>query len=323
MNLLFSFLNIRDGIYADDLVICGLTKLRLAQLLNKYPQGISFDKIRQKTKVKERPLKVLMSLLECMNFFRFKNNLYFLGKEFKKNILDTGLIHYLDELNQRKCVKDFEQVLKTDKPIPYPKRGDTWENSLNNRDFVKEFNNTMKVRGEFLAKHLFKKLNLSNNKIFLDIGGSSGAYSKQATSIFQNLKAIVLDKDVVLKETTKGDRMTFYHADMFSDNFPEADIHFYSNVLHDWGIDTNLELLKKSFLALPKKGKIVIHDAFYSQKLKEDLPVIRYSALLMLLTQGRCYSVEEMKSLLEQAGFKKISFKKTAAGRGVIVGIKP
>ncbi|MFH1376447.1 MAG: methyltransferase [Candidatus Woesearchaeota archaeon] len=324
INLFSSFLNIRDSIYANDLIIYGLTKSGIIDLMKKDPPGITFQEIVRKLKLKPRPLKVLIDLLVAMKFFELKKDKYFLDEDFEKGVVNSGLIYYLTELNQREFVLGFEKVFKTDEPIPYPKRNQKWEKSLDNTKFVKEFNNTMKVRGALLAKELFKNINLNKNKtlLLLDIGGSSGIYSKEATLKFNKLNAIVLDKNTVLKKTIKGKRLRFECLDMFTEGYPNADLHLYSNVLHDWNEKENLFLLKKSYKSLPKKGKIIVHDAFYGAKAKEDISILSYSALLMLLTHGRCYSIGEMKELLEKAGFKGIIYKKTIAGRGVIIGEK-
>ena len=322
INLFSSFLNIRDGIYADDLIIYGLTKSGIIELINKNSFGITFQEIVQKSKLKSRPLKVLIDLFVVMKFIKLKKDKYFLVEDFEKEIVNSGLINYLTELKQREFVFGFEKVFKTDEPIPYPKRNSKWEKSLNNINFVKEFNNTMKVRGALLAKELFNKVNLNQNKTLLDIGGSSGIYSKEATSKFKKLNAVVLDKNTVLKETIKGKRLKFECLDMFKDSYPKSDVHLYSNVLHDWDEKENLKLLKKSYSSLEEDGVLLIHDALYETKTKVDLPILRYSSLLMLFTHGRCYSVSEMRDLVKQAGFRKINYKKTVAGRGVIIGVK-
>ena len=45
-------------------------------------------------------------------------------------------------------------------------------------------------------------------------------------------------------------------------------------------------------------------------------------ALLMFLTEGKCYSTAEMKDVLEEAGFKHIQYRPTILNRSIITGIK-
>jgi len=52
------------------------------------------------------------------------------------------------------------------------------------------------------------------------------------------------------------------------------------------------------------------------------LPVAAYSALLMTITEGRCYSEKEMADYLQQAGFGGVNYFPTAADRSVITARK-
>ena len=48
------------------------------------------------------------------------------------------------------------------------------------------------------------------------------------------------------------------------------------------------------------------------------MPVAAYSAMLMTLTEGKCYSLKEMEQMLSQAGFADVQYSPTAADRSVI-----
>jgi hypothetical protein len=42
----------------------------------------------------------------------------------------------------------------------------------------------------------------------------------------------------------------------------------------------------------------------------------------MVLSEGKCYSVTEMKDLLEEAGFKDVQYKPTILNRSIITAGK-
>ena len=69
--------------------------------------------------------------------------------------------------------------------------------------------------------------------------------------------------------------------------------------------------LAASSAALPPGGLLVIHDAHLNADKTGPLPVAAYSALLMSVTEGKCYATSEMETLL------------TAADRSVLTAIKP
>jgi hypothetical protein len=106
---------------------------------------------------------------------------------------------------------------------------------------------------------------------------------------------------------------------MLSEPLPSnADIHLYSNVLHDWDEPVVRQLLSKSFAALPAGGLVLIHDAYLNAAKNGPLHVAEYSVLLMHSSEGRCYSVAEMESYLVEAGFKDVTYVAGAAARGTV-----
>jgi acetylserotonin N-methyltransferase len=110
---------------------------------------------------------------------------------------------------------------------------------------------------------------------------------------------------------------------MFADVWPTGfDVHLISNVLHDWDEPTVRTLLAKSHAALPAGGLLIIHDAHINAEKTGPLHVAEYSALLMNITEGKCYSVREMQGCLADAGFDWLDFQPTAVGRSFILARK-
>jgi len=96
-----------------------------------------------------------------------------------------------------------------------------------------------------------------------------------------------------------SERVAVIAADMFTDPWPtEFDVHLISNVLHDWDEPVVRDLVAKSQTALPPGGLLIVHDAHINAEKTGPLHVAEYSALLMQITEGKCYSVEEMRSYL-------------------------
>ena len=114
-------------------------------------------------------------------------------------------------------------------------------------------------------------------------------------------------------------RVDVVAGDMLADPLPaDADVHLYSNVLHDWDEPVVRQLLGKSFETLPPGGLIVIHDAFLNAAKTGPLHVAEYSVLLMHSSEGRCYSTREMEHYLTAAGFRDPTYRDTAAARGIM-----
>ena len=110
---------------------------------------------------------------------------------------------------------------------------------------------------------------------------------------------------------------------MLTDPLPsDADVHLFSNVLHDWDTPVVGQLLQKSFDALPAGGMVIVHEAFLNAEKTGPLHVAEYSVLLVHASEGRCYSVAEMEGYLSAAGFSECGYVSGAAARGVMTARK-
>ncbi len=82
------------------------------------------------------------------------------------------------------------------------------------------------------------------------------------------------------------------------------DAHLWLNVLHDWDDAALGALLAKSSAALPSGGLLIIHEAYINADKPGPLHIAEYSALLMNITEGKCYSLSEYRTYLNESGFE-------------------
>ena len=66
----------------------------------------------------------------------------------------------------------------------------------------------------------------------------------------------------------------------------------------------------------------MVHDAHINAAKTGPLPVAEYSVLLMTITEGKCYSEQDMADLLVGAGFSDVEYFPTVADRSVITARK-
>ena len=163
------------------------------------------------------------------------------------------------------------------------------------------------------------------------MGGGSGIYACCLVAAHDGLRATILEKSPVdeiarrlVVERGLGARVEVVEGDMFEASYPSGhDVHLLSNVLHDWDLPEVERILAKSFSALPAGGMLVAHEAFLNEEKSGPLPVAEYSAILVTITQGRCYGTGEIRGLLQRVGFAGIRHFGTAADRSAIVAFKP
>ena len=147
---------------------------------------------------------------------------------------------------------------------------------------------------------------------------------------YPQLTATVFEKPPVDKIAARAianrgcsEKVRVVAGDMLATALPaEADVHLFSNVLHDWDVPVVRQLLKKSFEAMLPGGLVMIHDAFLNADKNGPLHVAEYSVLLMHSSEGRCYSVGEMEAYLVDAGFVQPAYVAGAAARGIVTARK-
>jgi hypothetical protein len=175
-----------------------------------------------------------------------------------------------------------------------------------------------------------RKLDLSRHRVMLDVGGGSGAHSIGATTVRPKLKAIVLDQPaicVIAREYADqrglSNRISTHEANFFEDPYPEADLHFYGMIFHDWPPERCRFLARKSFESLSPGGRIVIHEMLFNDERTGPFPVAAFNVAMLIGMQGQQYSKRELSAMLKEAGFRKLEAKPTFGYWSIVTGVKP
>jgi hypothetical protein len=110
---------------------------------------------------------------------------------------------------------------------------------------------------------------------------------------------------------------------MFADPAPAGcDVVLLSNILHDWDVPECRALVGRCAEALPRAGRLLIHDVFLNDAMDGPLPVALYSAALFSVTEGRAYSAAEYRAFLTGAGLTPQPIVPTLVHCGVLPALK-
>lgn len=327
-------LDLRDGIYADDLVIAAVAWLDLFSRLSGNP--CSKEEIADSLGLAERPLDVTLTLLTALGLVERRDSLV-TTTEVSEEFLVSGQPnclgpYFASQKNRPSCLELYE-VLKTDEPAGWSshKEGKDWESLMGEGLFASGYTAAMDSRGAVLAPAMAQAISCKSYSSILDVAGGSGEYACAVVEEHRHMKAAVLEKppvDEIARATIaqKGfsDRVEVIGSDMFADDLPRGfDIHLWSHVLHDWSSSDVQLLLSKSLESLNPGGMVVIHDAHTNAEKTGPLPVARYSVLIMHSTRGKCYSVQEIGAFLGELGFQEPKCFETTGNRSVITAAKP
>jgi len=323
----------RDGISAVDLLTVGIAHLDFFTWLADHPS--TFAAITAHFEIQPRPTDVMLTLFAAQGLIQQNGGCYHVTLRAREHLTAGSrwnLAPYFASTKDRQPTLDMLKVLKTGKPANFGSFDpQAWAQAMQRPDFAAHFTAAMDCRGTLLGPAMAKLLDLSKHKALLDLAGGSGIYSCALAAKNPHLRATVLERppvdhiatECIVKQGCTG-RVNVIAGDIFAEPLPAGfDVHLWSNVLHDWDEADVRKLLAKSRDALPSGGLVVIHDAFINAEKTGPLHIAEYSALLMNITEGKCYSIGELRAYLGELDFEWLEHKSTAVGRGYIVARKP
>ncbi len=324
-----SIYRMRDGLMGVDLLSAAICHLNLYSWLADHPSTLGA--ICAQFEIKVRPADVLMTLSAAMGLVTQAGGVFHLTARAREHLVDSSpfsLKPYYDTLRQRPQTLEFLNVLKTGRTANWSSTDTAaWAKAMEDESFANQFTAGMDCRGVLLGPALARAVDLTAHKALLDVAGGSGIYACAMAARFPHLNVSVLERppvDKIAKDSIAkrgySERVHVSSGDMFNSELPAGyDVILLSNVLHDWDDPVAEALFAKASKALPSGGLMVIHDAFLNSEKNGPLPVAQYSALLMHSTEGRCFSVLEMRQWGERWGMEWVGHHATAVDRSCVV----
>jgi cyclopropane fatty-acyl-phospholipid synthase-like methyltransferase len=189
------------------------------------------------------------------------------------------------------------------------------EVNVRGNEWLFPFISAMHDRAKKQAPQQLANIDLSGIKSTLDIGGGSGAYSMEFVSRKPEIDATIFDLPNVIPITKKfldtegfSDKVKTYAGDYTTDDLPEGfDLVFLSAIIHSNSLETNQDLIKKSFLSLNKNGRIIIQDWIMNNDRTQPVSGAIFAINMLVGTEaGDCFTEQEVSEMLKAAGFKNI-----------------
>lgn len=323
----------RDGLYAADLLAAALVHFDFFTWLEGHPS--SLEQICAGLELKPRATDVMLTLFTAMGYIENRGGVFHVTPTGREHLVKDSpyfIGPYFASLKDRPVIRDFVESLRADRVANWGsfKNESEWSKAMEDEKFADGFTAAMDCRGVHLAQAAAKAVNLGRSKALLDIGGGSGIYACSFVAHFPHLKASVFEKPPVDRVAGRAiarrgyaGKVEVIAGDVFKEALPNGyDAHLISNVLHDWDMAGVRKILAASHAALAPDGLLIIHDAYINADKSGPLPVAAYSALLMSVTEGKCYSTAEMQGFLDELGYTNFKYQPTAADRGVVTARK-
>jgi len=182
-----------------------------------------------------------------------------------------------------------------------------------------------------LGDHL--KLARTRNEIrVLDLAAGSGIWGIALAQKSPRVRVTAVDWAGMIPTTKRitrnfgvADRFQFIEGDLLEANFGNGyDIAILGHILHSEGEERSRELLKKTFRPLKSGGTIAIAEWLVNDERTEPLPSLMFAVQMLVNTdKGDTFSFNEIKSWLEDAGFRKVRKLKAPGPSPLILATRP
>ncbi|MDB9516907.1 methyltransferase [Roseofilum reptotaenium CS-1145] len=304
--------------------------LKLFPLLAQQPRSIA--EICQSLNIESRPAFAMLSVLVSVGLVEEQAGNYSLTPLAEDYLLASSSTYVggvLDSMIANDTVVFSFESLKRAVLTNSPQfQGfETFEQQM---DLARLFTRSMHSHSMAAALAWPKAIDLSGYKQLLDIGGGSGTHSITAILKWSALKAIVLDLQPVCEVAKEfiaqyglENRIQTHSSNMWEEQFPVADCHFYADIYHDWTPEKGRFLTQKSFDSLPSGGRLIIHEMLYNDSKFGPQTVANYNFTMLVTMQGQQYSGRELSTLLSEVGFVDVEVIPTTGYWSIVTGCKP
>lgn len=166
----------------------------------------------------------------------------------------------------------------------------------------------------------------------LDIGAGSGVWGIALAQASPQVRVTAVDLPGVLPVTRKitqqfgvADRFTYVGKDIFQDDLGTGySVAMLGHILHMASPDRNRFLLENIFRALGPGGTLVIGEFIVNEDRTGPVEPLAFAVNMLVHTeQGNAYTLGEMRSWLQEAGFVNVRTLTAPAPSPLILGDKP
>jgi acetylserotonin N-methyltransferase len=293
-------------------------------LSNNHP-GQTLEKISSDLGIHSRAMNALLKMCVNLNLLQFHDGLYSVTDITKKYLLPASPYYFGDMVSpistfpSAYSYEAFRETIFANQPIAII-TGDSslFKETEDKPESARLLTKAMHSKSLESSTFWPKVFSFENHELMLDIGGGSGIHSINMVLQWPNMQAIVYDRPLIcnvadsyVKDHKLQASVKTMHGNMWSATFPDADIHFYSDIFHDWPIEKCQFLAQKSYDSLPQGGKIIIHEILFDDSITGPYSAAIFNLMMLLLTQGEQLVQKQLHEILSKVGFKNVETVRT------------
>ena len=309
-------------------------ELKLYSLLAERPRTI--PEVCDVLGIQPRPAEALVSVSAALGLLEESDGRYSLSATAEDYLLESSPTYfggYFDMMIRNYSMYSFESVkaaVLTDAPQLYGGE-EVFRSHQEREDRARTYTRAMHSTSMAAALAWPERVDLSGRRRMLDVAGGSGAHAIGAAQRWTNLEVVILElapvcslaEELIVQQGLQG-RVRTQAGDMWKDPFPPADLHFYSQIYHDWPPERCQFLTRKSFDSLEPGGLLIIHEMLYNDRKTGPFATAAMNMnMLLQYKTARQYSGHELATMLTEAGFAETRVMPTFGYYSIVVGEKP
>jgi hypothetical protein len=201
---------------------------------------------------------------------------------------------------------------------------------ITDRYFPHHQGETWRFTDPTTGKQLIRVREAVRPQRYLKVKGAANPFDRDWEVYFQHR-----DRELALRASSPfrakllphqhglADRIATHSADMWTDPYPAADLHFYGMIFHDWPADKCRFLVRKSFESLLAGGRIIVHEMLFNEERTGPFGVAAFNMVMLMYVEGEQFSGREIAGFLDEAGFHDIQVTPTFGYWSIVTGRKP
>jgi SAM-dependent methyltransferase len=174
------------------------------------------------------------------------------------------------------------------------------------------------------------KFPFDRHETVLDVGCAEGGLLVQLAQDNPHLRGTGFDLPAVkepfeeyVRAAGLEDRLAFAAGDFFRDPLPPADVITLGHVLHDWGLEEKLALLRSAYAALPDGGAVIVFESIIDDERRANTFGLLMSLNMLIETpNGFDYTSADCQGWLREIGFRETYADHLVGPDSMVVGIK-
>jgi hypothetical protein len=159
----------------------------------------------------------------------------------------------------------------------------------------------------------------------VDVGGGQGGFLAEVLKVFPSVTGVLYDRPQVIQEPAYLiaaellNRCEVIGGDFFQSVPGGGDVYVLKRILHDWGDERSIQILRRCREAMGNHARLLVVDAVVPPG-NDPHPSKIMDMLMMVLVEGQERTEQEFGELFQQAGLKLTKVIPTASVLSIVEG---